>query len=74
MWYSKFQIREVLKMELKDVPGIGDKSVEKLNAKGITTIDELLSTKPAELAQIIGVNLLKAKQILNNASQWLSTQ
>ena len=54
-------------LDLTDVKHIGDKTAEKLREKGITTVEQLVLLRPEELAAILNVNLLKAKEILMDA-------
>lgn len=55
------------KISLEDIKGIGDKAAEKLRERGIGTVEQLILLRPEELAAILGVNLLKAKEILMDA-------
>jgi predicted flap endonuclease-1-like 5' DNA nuclease len=43
-------------LELKDIPGLGRGTAEKLRAVGISTVDELALVDPRELAVIIAPN------------------
>jgi RecA/RadA recombinase len=55
------------KLELESIKGIGDKTAAKLREHGVSTVEQLVLLRPEELAAILGVNLLKAKEILIDA-------
>jgi len=55
------------KLDLESIKGIGDKTAAKLRDHGISTVEQLVLLRPEELAAILGVNLLKAKEILMDA-------
>jgi DNA repair protein RadA len=55
------------KAGLLDVKGIGPKTAEKLFEHGIGSIEQLVLLRPEELSAILGINLLRAKEILMDA-------
>jgi RecA/RadA recombinase len=54
-------------LRLEDVKGIGDKSASRLREHGIGSVEQLVMLRPEELSAILGVSLLKAKEILMDA-------
>ena len=55
--------------DLTDIKGLGPKKAELLEEKGITTIEQVSIMEPEELKVILGVNLNKAKEILESANK-----
>jgi len=60
--------------ELKDIRGIGPRSIEKLADHGVSSVEDLVAMRPAELAKVLDVSIYKAKQILNSAKEALMTE
>jgi RecA/RadA recombinase len=58
-------------MSLRDVEGVGEKSESKLREYGITSVEELAASQPTTVAKILGVSVLKARQIISSAKQLL---
>jgi DNA repair protein RadA len=56
-----------MSLDLESVKHVGPKTAEKLRERGITTVEQLVLLRPEELAAILNVNLLKAKEILMDA-------
>lgn len=53
--------------KLDDVKGLGTVSVQKLNENGISTIDELLTVNPQDLASMLSITKYKAKAVIMDA-------
>jgi len=58
-------------MSIEEVKDIGPARSRKLAEHGITTLYDLVTTDPHELAKILGVTITKAKEIINNAKEQL---
>jgi len=67
-------VRKILNNEdWQKIKGIGVKTAEKLVAKGVKTVEEVAVMTPAELAQILGTSIAKAKEVINNAKELILT-
>ncbi|MEM1532299.1 MAG: helix-hairpin-helix domain-containing protein [Nitrososphaerota archaeon] len=58
-------------MSIEEVKDIGPARSRKLAEHGVTTLHDLVTTEPHELAKILGVTVAKAKEIVNNAKELL---
>jgi len=58
-------------MSLRDVEGIGEKSEARLKEHGILSVEDLAASQPAVVSKILGVSVLKARQIISSAKQLL---
>jgi DNA repair protein RadA len=56
-----------MSLDLTDIKHVGPVTAERLREKGITTVEQLVLLRPEELAAILNINLLKAKEILMDA-------
>ncbi len=55
--------------KLTDVSGIGSATAKKLTDAGIKSANELANAKPKTIAEILGININKAKILVNNAKK-----
>lgn len=60
-------------IDLKDINGIGSKTVETLKAANIRTIKQLSTISVAELESLDGIGPAKAKQFINEAKKKLNS-
>jgi len=56
-------------VRLEDVRGIGARTAEKLREQGISTVEDLVTAEPADVAKMLGVSVYKAKQLINAAKE-----
>lgn len=54
-------------LQLVDIKGIGPKTAEKLEDKGIKTPEDLACRRPDEVADIIGITKKAAREVVNDA-------
>lgn len=57
---------------LSELPGIGDTTQEKLEAAGITAIEDLASKTEEELTEVEGLGPKTAAKLIESAQEWVS--
>ncbi|TFF99950.1 MAG: hypothetical protein EU541_03585 [Promethearchaeota archaeon] len=60
--------------ELARVKGIGPITAERFAKAGITTVEEIVSARPRELAQIKGIGITSAQNLIQNAQELLNAE
>src|SRR3990167_1501046 len=64
--------KEEIKSELLKISGVGDTTIEKLDAAGVSTIMSLAVSNPIEIATITGISESIARKIIKEARESLS--
>lgn len=59
---------------LREIRGIGDKRLERLYVAGLLTTESLVEADPIELAQVVGVPLRLARQIVEASRRFFEQQ
>jgi len=54
-------------VKLSDIPGVGPSTVERLEAKGVLTVEQMSIMDPEELKAILECSLAKAKKLIKGA-------
>ena len=62
--------KEEIKSELLKISGVGDTTIEKLDAAGVSTIMSLAVSNPIEIATITGISESIARKIIPLESLW----
>ncbi|MEM1525261.1 MAG: ATPase domain-containing protein [Nitrososphaerales archaeon] len=58
-------------MSLKDIKGIGEKTLAKLMENGISDLRDLAVAKPSDISSILGISIFRAKQMIREARDLL---
>jgi N utilization substance protein A len=66
------KLEEQLKIYVTELPGVGKKLKEKLEAGGIETIQDLAKSSVEDLVQIEGVGKKRAESLVQKAKEYLS--
>ena len=67
----KFNDKEVKKTQpkLRDIKGVGVKTLMLLKDKGFTSVGDIISSSPEEISKIPGIGLAIAKKIIDGAKE-----
>ncbi len=66
------KLEDQLKIDVSELPGVGKKLKEILNAHGIETVQELAKSSPEDLTEIQGVGIKRAASLIEKAKDYLS--
>lgn len=66
------KLEDQLKIDVKELPGVGKKLEESLNTYGIETVQQLAKSSVEELTEIEGVGSKRATSLIEKAKEYLS--
>lgn len=66
------KLEDQLKIDVKELPGVGKKLQEILNTHGIETVQQLAKSSMEELTEIEGVGLKRATSLIEKAKEYLN--
>ena len=66
------KLEDQLKIDVKELPGVGKKLQESLNTHGIETVQQLAKCSVEELTEIEGVGSKRATSLIEKAKEYLS--
>ena len=68
---KKIKEKEAKKTQLKlrDIKGVGVKTLMLLKDKGFTSVGDIISSSPEEISKIPGISLATAKKIIDGAKE-----
>ncbi len=66
------KLEDQLKIDVSELPGVGKKLKETLNAEGIETVQDLARSSVDDLTQIEGIGSKRATSLIQKAKEYLS--